>query len=71
MLHCCPEVRGFLFQSGVRGIDYEDLLPMNATFEMTEDDIRLVYSFLLFDNLLQNEEANVKLKESGIIFLCD
>ena len=70
MLHCCPEVRGFLFQSGVRGIDYEDLLPMNASFEMTEDDIRLV-SFFLFDNKLQNEEANVKLKESGIILLCD
>ena len=35
------EVRGSLAKSGTL-VDYEDVLPMNATFEIAEKDISLV-----------------------------
>ena len=41
-----PEVRGSLVKSGV-SIDYEDMLPINATFEMAEEDISKVSRVLL------------------------
>ena len=39
------EVRGSLVKSDVL-IDYEDVLPINATFEMADDDISLVSRIL-------------------------
>ena len=44
----CREVRGSLVKSNVL-IDYEDMPPMNATFEMADDDISLVSRILPFD----------------------
>ena len=48
LLTCSSELRCSLFQSDPfeAEIDYEDMLSMNATFEMTEKDISLVSKFL-------------------------
>ena len=53
-------IRGSLVKSNVT-LDYQDIVPMNATFEMAEDDISLVSEILNFSWSFNAIETNFSL----------